>query len=202
MSTKIYFIENKYNEDHFYMETTVEEINKLRMTMISKVETLSIYDIDIYENTSILQDEILLDRLKQIPLKSKNLNLVKSCKDCNEIDYFNINFNCDKEFYSLRTTDISSKYIDPKLNLEIVRLTEGQKISLTVYIKRGKGSDHYSWNPILSLRYTEIEDNTLTCKNKYILSLRNNGSLSSKDIIKRAIYFFDNIEYIEGQLYR
>lgn len=51
--------------------------NAFRRLMISEVPSMAIEKVYIYNNTSIIQDEILAHRLGLIPLKGKTLKLPK-----------------------------------------------------------------------------------------------------------------------------
>jgi len=66
---------NKYGVLVFTIEdTNTYYANSLRRTMISDVPTLAIDTVNVFDNTSILTDEILVHRLGLIVLNSEILN--------------------------------------------------------------------------------------------------------------------------------
>jgi DNA-directed RNA polymerases I and III subunit RPAC1 len=66
-------IENqKENEIEFDMIATPALANAFRRIMISEVPSMAIEKVHIFNNTSIIQDEILAHRLGLIPLRGKS----------------------------------------------------------------------------------------------------------------------------------
>lgn len=56
--------------------------NALRRVMISEVPTMAIHMVNIYENTSVLHDEFLTQRLALIPFVSDSVDKYKYTWEC------------------------------------------------------------------------------------------------------------------------
>lgn len=56
--------------------------NALRRVMISEVPTMAIHMVNIYENTSVLHDEFLTQRLALIPFVSDQVDRYKYTWEC------------------------------------------------------------------------------------------------------------------------
>jgi len=139
--------------------SSTQMMNALRRLIVSEVPCMSIDDVVIIENSSVLHDEILAHRLGLMPLKTDldTYNLPEEC-DCNS------EFGCNKcrvslllEAESLEgvktiySRDIVSENPDISPvngNIPIVKIGLGQKIRLEAYAKLGKGKDHARWQPV------------------------------------------------------
>jgi DNA-directed RNA polymerase II subunit RPB3 len=56
--------------------------NALRRVMISEVPTMAIHMVNIYENTSVLHDEFITQRLALIPFLSESVDKYKYTWEC------------------------------------------------------------------------------------------------------------------------
>lgn len=138
--------------------------NTLRRIILAEVPTMAIDDVIIYENSSVLHDEILALRLGLIPLKTdlKAYNLPEKC-DCKS------DLGCPK-CRAIFTLDVEAKRgvrtvysgdlipEDPAIvpvsdRIPIVKLAPGQKIRLEAYAKLGRGKDHAKWQPVSACAY-------------------------------------------------
>lgn len=138
--------------------------NTLRRIILAEVPTMAIDDVIIYENSSVLHDEILALRLGLIPLKTdlKSYNLPEKC-DCKS------DLGCPKCRVIL-TLDVEAKRgvrtvysgdlipEDPAVvpvsdKIPIVKLAPGQRIRLEAYAKLGRGRDHAKWQPVSACAY-------------------------------------------------
>lgn len=126
--------------------------NALRRTMISEIPTLAIKWVDFIKNDSALQDEILANRLGQIPLTfDKNMyNLPENCKcegkGCSRCQ---VKLSLSKTgpcvVYS---EDLKSKNKDVRAVYEkipIVELFENQCLELEAIAQLGIGRNHAKW---------------------------------------------------------
>jgi len=108
--------------------------NALRRSMIAEVPSLAIDDVNIYENTSVLFDEVIALRLGLIPLKTDlNSYVLRSECKCEE--------GC------------------PRCQVSLMLSAEGPK---TVYsgdlqsARLGKGKDHVKWQPAVACGYKNL----------------------------------------------
>jgi DNA-directed RNA polymerase subunit D len=141
------------------IEMSVEGIdaalaNSLRRAMITEVPTMCIEDLEIYENSSSLYDEILAHRLGLVPLKTDLDNYVlpedctcedQGCPSCSLI------FILDREGPgTVHSGDLQSE--DPRIfpvsdDIPLVRLAEGERIRMECKARLGKGIEHAKWQP-------------------------------------------------------
>lgn len=151
--------------------------NTLRRIILSEVPTMAIDDIIIYENSSVLHDEMLALRLGLIPLKtdldSYNLPEKCSCKSdlgcsrCRVI--LTLNVEADNGVRTVYSGDLIPE--DPRVipvsdKIPIVKLAIGQKIRLEAYAKLGRGREHAKWQPVSSCIYRYapmLKIDNLTC---------------------------------------
>ncbi len=145
--------------------------NALRRSMIGEVPTLAIEDICIYDNTSVLFDEILSHRLGLIPLKT-DLSQYKPRSECScggeGCPGCTVTFTLSAEGPKTVTSgDLVS--MDPKVapvydNIPIIKLWEGQKIVLEATAEVNYGKDHAKWQPTLACGYKEYPVITISKK--------------------------------------
>ena len=137
--------------------------NALRRSMIGEAPTLAIEDVRIYDNTSVLFDEILAHRLGLIPIKTDLSQFVPrskctcggaGCPQCT------VTFTLSVEGPGMVTSgDLIS--MDPRTvpvhnNIPIVKLWEGQKIVLEATAELNTGLEHAKWQPTLACGYKEF----------------------------------------------
>lgn len=154
--------------------------NAFRRIMISEVPTMAIEKVHIYNNTSIIQDEVFSHRLGLIPLKADpRLFEMKSAevgdqgteKDTLE---FELKVKCkknvseDKEGFTDRC--VYSKHIKwiPKENQKswiandpgpmegdilLNKLLPGHELDMKLYAYKGIGKDHAKFSPVATAFY-------------------------------------------------
>eukprot|EP00466_Bigelowiella_natans_P003416 jgi/Bigna1/57647/fgenesh1_pm.23_\ len=99
--------------------------NALRRIMLSEVPTMAIENVYIYQNTSIMQDEVLAHRLGLIPIAAepRMFSYVNEAKD--------------KEMNETNT----------------LVFTLGQKIEAELLAEKGIGKEHAKWSPVCTASY-------------------------------------------------
>ena len=139
-------------------DTHIKFINALRRTILTEVPTLAVDDVKIYENSSVLFDEIIAHRLGMIPIKTPEEVL--------ETPNLEVEFNLEKEgpttVYSgdLKTEDPE---IEPaNTEIPIIKLGENQTLSLLANVTLGEGKDHAKWQPGTAY-YKELEYIVFDC---------------------------------------
>jgi DNA-directed RNA polymerase subunit D len=132
-------------------------VNALRRTIVSGVPVMAIEKVTFYNNSSILNDEVLAHRLGLVPLKTdlKTYNTRaectcknKGCGKCTAI--MTIDVVGPKTVYSgdIKSTDPN---INPVYdNIPLVKLMAGQKIKLEAEAILGYGREHIKWQPGLA----------------------------------------------------
>jgi DNA-directed RNA polymerase subunit D len=137
--------------------------NAFRRSMISEVPTLAIEEVRIYDNTSVLFDEILAHRLGLVPIKTDLSQFVPrskcicggdGCPQCM------VTFTLNAEGPGMVTSgDLIST--DPRTvpvhnNVPIVKLWEGQRVILEAIAELNTGLEHAKWQPTLACGYKEF----------------------------------------------
>ena len=141
------------------LEVLVEGINAafangLRRTMISEVPTMCIEDVEVFENSSSLYDEMIAHRLGLIPLKTDLESYVlpeecvcggEGCSSCS------LMFILDREGPGIvYSGDLQSE--DPRIfpvsdDIPIVELAEGERVRMECTARLGRGLEHAKWQP-------------------------------------------------------
>ncbi|MDI6903411.1 MAG: DNA-directed RNA polymerase subunit D [Methanocellales archaeon] len=127
--------------------------NALRRSAIAEVPILAIDDVNIYENTSVLFDEMLALRLGLIPLKtdldSYVLRSECSCKEGCPLCQVSLTLSAEgpKVVYSGELKSSDPKVAPADENIPIIELMEGQKVVLEAIAQLGKGEEHAKWQP-------------------------------------------------------
>jgi len=122
--------------------------NALRRTILAEVPTFAVDEVEFFENDSALFDEIIAHRLAMIPLTTP---VERFSLDSLELDDYTVTLSLQAEgpgmIYSgdLKSDDEGIKPANP--NIPIVKLAEGQKLTLNAYARLGRGKDHAKWQP-------------------------------------------------------
>jgi DNA-directed RNA polymerase subunit D len=150
---KLEVLERNDSEIKFSIEgITPAFANALRRIMISEVPTMAIEWVEFKKNNSALFDELLANRLGQIPLTfdRKVYNLPSECKcegkGCSR---------CQVELVLKKkgpavvySGDLKSKdkNVQPVFDkIPIVELFEGEELQLEAIAQLGLGKDHVKW---------------------------------------------------------
>lgn len=154
--------------------------NAFRRLMLSEVPSMAIEKVYIYNNTSIIQDEILAHRLGLIPLRADPLLFqYKSADDTNDegtendtLD-FDLKFKCTKKTgdSSTRNQNVYSSQIKwlPKGkqssifkendvapihdDILISKMRPGHEMDLKLIAVKGLGKDHAKFSPVATAYY-------------------------------------------------
>jgi DNA-directed RNA polymerase subunit D len=168
-------------------ETTPAMANSLRRAMLTEVPTMAIEDIEIYENSSSLYDEILAHRLGLVPLKTDLDNYVlpedctcedDACPSCSLI------FILDREGPgTVFSGDLQSE--DPRIfpvsdDIPIVTLAEGERIRMECRARLGKGLEHAKWQP-----------GVVSYRNVHRVEIPEDCSSELVDVCKRGVFALD-----------
>lgn len=127
-------------------------VNALRRTMIGGIPVLAIREVDFYENSSALFDEILAHRLSLIPLVFDPKDFVlpeecscegKGCAQCQVVFALDKKGPCIVRASDLKSTHENVKPLYPET--PIVELLEGQSVKLEAVAVLGFGKDNARW---------------------------------------------------------
>lgn len=152
--------------------------NAIRRTLISEVPTVAIEHVYIWNNTSIIQDEVLSHRLGLIPLavdpRKLSFKMNDEANDQNTV-VFNLKAECKKRG-SGKDASIDGRYVyssqlewEPKgdqadmfvdaapkpVNADIViaKMAPGQAMEMELHCEKGIGKDHAKFSPVATASY-------------------------------------------------
>ena len=152
--------------------------NAIRRVLIAEVPSVAIEHVYIWNNTSIIQDEVLSHRLGLIPLaidpRKLSFKMDDEANDQNTV-VFNLKADCWKNGNSKDAT-VEGRYVyssqlewDPKgdqaetmadspprpVNQDIViaKLAPGQGMEMELHCEKGIGKDHAKFSPVATATY-------------------------------------------------
>ena len=159
-------------------DVDVSLMNSLRRIVVSEVPCMSIDEVVMIENSSILQDEIIAHRLGLTPLTTdlEGYNLPENCSCESEFgcNLCRVTLTMDTEAKDQTQTVYSGELVseNPSVmpisdKIPIVKLSKGQKLKFEAYAKLGKGKKHAKWQPVSMCTYKyypKIEVPSKDCK--------------------------------------
>ncbi|MFQ5711161.1 MAG: DNA-directed RNA polymerase subunit D [Candidatus Geothermarchaeales archaeon] len=133
--------------------------NSIRRTIISEVPTMAIEYVFVYENNSVMNDQVLAHRLGLIPLTTslEDYVLHEDC-DC-ATDYgcpkcsVTLHMEAEAEdaprvVYSGEINSEDESVVPVSPDIPLVKLAPGQKIVLEMRALLGRGGEHAKWQPV------------------------------------------------------
>ena len=166
-------------------------VNSLRRLAISEVPTLSIDDVVILENSSVMHDEAVAHRLGLIPLRTDPGRFVMPSQ-CD----WNKKLGCSKSRVLLvldaeaneKTMVVTSgelvsedEMVKPiSKDIPIIVLAPNQKLKFEAYARLGIGKDHAKWQPTSAAVVKDGKDDEI------ILMLESTGALTAEEILLAA----------------
>ncbi len=153
-------------------EVTPAYANALRRAMLADIPKMAIDYVGIYDNTSVMFDEMLAHRMGLIPIKT-NLDMYKLREECDckgeGCALCQVTFTLSAEGPGMvHSRDLKSS--DPETvpaddNVPIIELKAGQKLVLTAVARLGRGKEHAKFQPVCppGYKYVPIIEVTETC---------------------------------------
>jgi len=177
------FIKHGNHYEFYIKDADVHVMNSLRRIILSETVTLAIHDVYINQNTSVMPDEVLAQRLGLIPLRvePKEINLLDEARatkpDLKRLTMMTARLKIkainDSEgiltVYSGSLECIDKKTVKPVYDkIPIVRLGKNQEIDVECIAKVGRGKDHAKWSPVSTVTYKiipllEVSDQCTSC---------------------------------------
>lgn len=158
---EITFVRVADNLARFYLTDSWPAFaNTIRREMISGVPTLAIEDVRIYDNTSVLFDEMLVHRLGLIPLRTDLPSHVPKeecscqgagCPTCTAT--YTLSVEGPRTVYSNDLIPQDSASAPVHENIPIVKLTGDQKVVVEARAHLSTGKHHAKWQPTTACGY-------------------------------------------------
>lgn len=175
-------ISNNHYEFHI-KGADVHVLNMLRRIILSETVTLAIHDVYINQNTSVIPDEVLAQRLGLTPLrvdrseidlreeaKATKPNLKRLTKMTARLRLIKKNVGDDiMVVYSSDLKVIDKKTVKPVYEwIPIVKIGKNQEVDIECIAKVGRGKDHAKWSPVSTVAYKifpqiEVTDACTVC---------------------------------------
>lgn len=144
--------------------------NALRRICLSEVPTVAIEQVDLWQNTGVLHDEVLVHRLGLIPLNvdADALDWRGDHEEMNSKNsvMFRLHVKCTDGTRSVYASDMEWKIIDDSQtnkfekvpapvygDILITKLRPGQEIECEMFAIKGVGKDHAKWSPVSTAWY-------------------------------------------------
>lgn len=143
--------------------------NALRRTMIAEVPCMTIDDIFIFDNSSVMPDEVLAHRVGLVPLVTDldSYVLPEKCKCKSDLGcslcrvVLTLDVEADTETRVVYSGDLISE--DPKVvpaspDIPLVKLAPGQAVRFEAYARLGLGKVHAKWQPVSMCVYQHVAE--------------------------------------------
>ncbi len=143
-------------------ETTPAFINSVRRSMIADVESMAIDEVNFYNNTSVLFDEMLALRLGLIPLTGGGNYLPALQCSCNGEGCFQCQVSLTlsvKGPVTVYSGDLTSS--DPEVvpadgDIPIIKLFKDQELMLEAIARKGSAKDHTKFQSAIAASYKHL----------------------------------------------
>ena len=136
-------------------DTPVPIANALRRVMISEVPTMAIEELQVEENTSIMQNEFLAHRMSLLPIR---------CKETVKQAHFHMDVACSGKEGAARDV-LARDLVSLTDGVEIchpdalvAKLCRGQVLRFRATAEWGTGSQHAKWSPVCTATYRFIAE--------------------------------------------
>ena len=177
--------------------------NAIRRTILAEVPVMAIDEVIIFENSSVLPDEVLAHRLGLIPLKTDPSLYELYEEGSGLLSKGDVILRLEVEavdgpmtVYSGHIKPVTDPSVVPVYdNIPIVKLEKGQKISAELIARLGRGKDHAKWQPVAAVAYKYYpqiiihEDKCTLCERcievcpKKVLKI-SNGKLTVENLLE------------------
>jgi DNA-directed RNA polymerase subunit D len=167
-------------------------VNSLMRLAISEVPTLSIDDVVMLENSSVMHDEAVAHRLGLIPLRTDPGRFVMphecDCKSTLGCSKCRVLLVLDSEATDKTKVVTSGELVSEdelvkpvSKDIPIIVLAPNQKLKFEAYARLGTGKDHAKWQPTSAAVVKDGKD-----EDEIILVLESNGALSAEEVLTSA----------------
>lgn len=138
----------------FKVENDNRWINELRRVSKTRVPTVAIDVVHVYENNSCVHDEMLAQRLGLVPL---DIDPSKFADD-EEVE-FTLKASTMRETTELLSGSLQGPYKPLIQDIVLTKLDPNQSVNIVAIAKKGVGEVHAKWNPVSSFK--RVADDTV-----------------------------------------
>lgn len=159
--------------------------NALRKIIISEVPVLAIEDVTYYQNTSVMNDEVLGHRLGLIPLKTDLAGpeaVTITLKTSGPGTIYAKELKVAET--DVKGSDLESEPIAVYEKMPVIKLTEHQSIEMEANAVVGKGKEHIKWQAGTA-SYEAKEDGS------FDFFVESYGQLPVEDLLMKAFGIFE-----------
>ncbi|HYA32477.1 MAG TPA: DNA-directed RNA polymerase subunit D [Candidatus Bathyarchaeia archaeon] len=134
-------------------------VNSIRRSMMADTQAMSIDEVNFYNNTSVLFDEMLALRLGLIPLTGGKHYLPSSECSCHGDGCFQcqvsmtLNVQGPAMVYSRDLASSDVEVVPADGNIPIIKLFEGQQLLLEAIARKGSAKDHAKFQSAVATSY-------------------------------------------------
>jgi len=165
--------------------------NAFRRVLLSEVPTMAIDKVVMYQNTSIMPDEVLAHRLGLIPIladpRQFDYLTEKGTPSEKNTIIFTLIAKCERNKEAPNDAPNSQKFINSTVlskhlewipqgkqaekfsnirpvhdDIVIVKLRPGQSVEAELHVTKGIGNTHAKWSPVCTASYRLLPDITFT----------------------------------------
>jgi DNA-directed RNA polymerase subunit D len=139
--------------------TTPAFVNSIRRSLMADVQSMSIDDVNFYNNTSVLFDEMLALRLGLIPLTGGEHYVSQSECSCDGEGCFQcqvsltLNVQGPATVYSRDLTSGDAEVVPADGNIPIIKLFKGQELMLEAIARKGCSKTHAKFQSAIATSY-------------------------------------------------
>lgn len=156
--------------------------NAFRRILIAEIPTMAIDKIHLYQNTSVIPDEVLAHRLGLIPVFAdpRKFEFLQDAMDENNTIVFTLKVKCEWNPEAVEESSEKDKFINAEIysghlswvpqggqalkfkdfpiapildDILIAKLRPGQEIEAEIFCYKGIGRTHAKWSPVSTASY-------------------------------------------------
>ena len=142
-------------------------VNSLRRAMVAEVPTMTIEDIFYFDNSSLVPDEILANRIGFTPLKTDldsyilpedcDCGAELGCPKCRAVLTMDVESTGDTiTVYSGDLVPDDPNTAPASDKIVLAKLADGQAIKFEAYAQLGQGKVHAKWSPVSMCVYQNV----------------------------------------------
>jgi DNA-directed RNA polymerase subunit D len=154
------FLELTERQARFIISGTAPAfVNSIRRSLLADVPSMSIDDVNFYNNTSVLFDEMLALRLGLIPLTGAEHYVAQSECSCNGEGCYQcqvsltLNVQGPATVYSRDLTSADPEVVPADGDIPIIKLFKDQELMLEAIARKGSAKNHAKFQSSIATSY-------------------------------------------------